>query len=186
MTIFSVLESGSLILPATSGRMRTIISMTAASLYCLNDSAFSRIASAVALPCASMIGGFGQTARLVRFGFGETGGFGDVGVGKTFGLGGGGRAGGFGFELEFRGVGQRLDFVTLGVGGLLHVGFEFALLAQDFLLLQFDLLLLLDDVAPALLRPSRAGRSCISANRRRGRLRLSSGSPPPGIARRSI
>src|SRR5437016_3507431 len=55
MTIFSVLLSGSLILPATSGIIRTIISITAASLYCLNDSAFCCIAEAVALPCASMM-----------------------------------------------------------------------------------------------------------------------------------
>ena len=56
-----------------------------------------------------------------------------------------GGAGGLGFELEFGGVGQRLHSVTLGVGGFLDVGFQFALLAQNFLLLQLDLLLLLDD-----------------------------------------
>ena len=70
----------------------------------------------------------------------------DIGGGKTLGLGRGRGAGGFGFELEFRGVRQRLDAITLGVGGLLHVGFEFALLAENFLLLQLDLLLLLDDL----------------------------------------
>ncbi len=42
-------------------------------------------------------------------------------------------------------VGKRFHFVALGVGGLLYVGFELALLAHDFLLLQLDLLLLLDD-----------------------------------------
>ena len=36
--------------------------------------------------------------------------------------------------------------VTLGVGGLLHGRFEFALLAENFLLLQLDLFLLLDDL----------------------------------------
>ena len=46
---------------------------------------------------------------------------------------------------NLRRVGQGFDAVALGIGGLLHVGFEFALFAQDFLLLQFDLLLLLDD-----------------------------------------
>ncbi len=48
--------------------------------------------------------------------------------------------------MELARVGERFDFVALGVGGLLHVGFEFALLALDFLLLQLDLLLLLDDL----------------------------------------
>ncbi len=90
-------------------------------------------------------GGLGQTARLVGVGFGQAGGFDDVGGGEALGLGGGGRAGGFGFQLELGGVGQGLDAVTLGVGRFLHVGFQFALFAQDFLLLQFDLLLLLDD-----------------------------------------
>ena len=104
-------------------------------------------------------GGFGQTARLVRFGFGHTGGLDDVGAGKTGRLGRGRRAGGLGFQLEFLRVGQRLDLVTFGVGGFLDGGFEFALFAQDFLLLQFNLFLLLDDAAPALPRPSRAGRS---------------------------
>src|SRR5258708_4427545 len=75
-------------------------------------------------------GGFGQTARFVGFGFGDAGGLGNIGIGKAFGLGGGRGAGGLGFELEFRGVGERLDPVAFGVGGLLDVGFEFALLAH--------------------------------------------------------
>ena len=54
--------------------------------------------------------------------------------------------GGLGLQLELAGVGQRLDLVALGVGRLLHVGFQLALLAHDFLLLQLDLLLLLDDL----------------------------------------
>src|SRR5215467_14712341 len=54
ITILSVFASGSLILPATSGRIRIIISTTAASLYCLNDSALTLMASAVAFPCASI------------------------------------------------------------------------------------------------------------------------------------
>src|SRR5205807_6457743 len=65
MTIFSVFESGSLILPAISGRMRMIISMTAASLYSLNESAFIRIASAVALPWASIIAASARPRALL-------------------------------------------------------------------------------------------------------------------------
>src|ERR1043166_2637748 len=53
--------------------------------------------------------------------------------------------GGFSFELEFGRVGQRLDLVTLGIGGFLDVRFQFALFAENFLLLQLDLLLLGDD-----------------------------------------
>ena len=145
MTIFSVLDSGSLILPAISGRTRTIISMTAASLYCLKRLGLQlhRLGGRLALGLDD--GGLGQTARLVGIGFGQTGGLDDVGGGKTLGLGGGSGAGGLGFELEFGRVGQRLDAVTFGVGGFLHGGFQFALFAQDFLLLQFDLFLFLDD-----------------------------------------
>ena len=91
-------------------------------------------------------GSFGQTARFVRIGFGQTGRFHDIRAGKTRGLGRGRRTSSFGFELEFFCVRQRLDLVALGIGGLLHAGFEFALLAKNFLLLQFDLFLLLDDL----------------------------------------
>ncbi len=146
MTIFSVLDSGSLILPATSGSTRTIISITAASLYCLKDSALTRIASAVALPCASMTAASARPRALFASASAIPVALDNVGARKTGGLGGGRRAGGLGFQLELPGVGQRLDLVALGVGGLLHVGFQFALFAHDFLLLQLDLLLLLDDL----------------------------------------
>ena len=42
-----------------------IISTTAASLYCLNDSAFIRIASAVDLPCASMMAASAKPRALL-------------------------------------------------------------------------------------------------------------------------
>ena len=106
-----------------------------------------------------MTDGFRQTARLVRIGFGETGRLHDIRAGKTRRLRRGRGTGGFGFQLEFPRVRQRLDFVTLGVGGFLHGRFQFALLAENFLLLQLDLFLLLDDLHLHLLRPSRAGRS---------------------------
>jgi len=48
-------------------------------------------------------------------------------------------------KLELRSGGEGFDFIPLGIGGLLHIGLELALLAHDFLLLQLDLLLLLDD-----------------------------------------
>src|SRR5262249_5489341 len=96
-------------------------------------------------------GGFGQPARLVGLRFGQAGGFRDFRVGEPGLLGGRGRAGGFGLELEFFGVGQRLDPVALRVRRLLHQGFEFALFAQDLLLLEFDLFLFLHDVDLDLL-----------------------------------
>ena len=98
-----------------------------------------------------MTDGFGQTARLVGLRLGQTGGLDHIGRGETFGLGGRGSAGGFCFELEFGGVGQSLDPVTFGIGRLLHVGFQFALFAQDFLLLQLDLLLFVNDTDLHLL-----------------------------------
>ena len=90
-------------------------------------------------------GRFGEAAGFLGFGFGDAGGFGNVGIRKAVGLRSGSRAGGLGFELEFPSVSQRFDFVAFGVGRFLDVRFQFALFAQDFLLLQFDLLLLFDD-----------------------------------------
>src|SRR5204863_4703035 len=87
-----------------------------------------------------------KTARSVGFSFGQTGGFIHFGGSKAFGLGGGSGSSGFGLKLEFGGGGERFHLVALGVGRLLHVGFQLALLAQDFLLLELDLFLLLDDV----------------------------------------
>jgi len=55
MTILSVLASGSLIRAAISGRTLTSSSMTAASLYCWKARALRRVASALALHCASMM-----------------------------------------------------------------------------------------------------------------------------------
>jgi hypothetical protein len=86
----------------------------------------------------------GQTARLVRIGFGHAGGFDDVGACKTGRLGRGSGARRLGFELEFFRVGQRLDLVTLGIGGFLDGGFELLLLALELLQLQLDALGALD------------------------------------------
>ena len=61
-------------------------------------------------------------------------------------MGRGRGAGSLGFQLKFRCVCERFNLVTLGVGGLLDVGFELTLFAQNFLLLQLDLFLLLNDL----------------------------------------
>src|SRR5216117_668794 len=64
MTIFSIFASGSLMRPAMSGSTLTSSSMTAASLYCWNASAFRRVASAVALPCAMMMSAWARPLAL--------------------------------------------------------------------------------------------------------------------------
>src|SRR5207253_4129260 len=87
----------------------------------------------------------GQPAGFVGFSFSKAGRFIDVRRRETFGFGGGGCAGSLGLELKLGRSRQRFDFVTLGVGWLLHVGFQLALFAQNFLLLQLNLLLLLND-----------------------------------------
>ena len=145
MTIFSVLDSGSLILPAISGITRMIISMTAASLYCLNDSALTRIASAVALPCASMTAAWARPRALFASASARPVAFTTSAPAKPVALVAEAAPAASVSSWNFLRVGQRLDLVTFGVGGFLHGGFEFALLAQNFLLLQFDLLLLLHD-----------------------------------------
>ena len=120
--------------------------MTAASLYCLNDSALTRIASAVALPCASMTAASARPRALFASASAIPVALATSALAKPVALVAEAAPAASVSSWNLRGVGQRLDLVALGVGGLLHVGFEFALLAQDFLLLQLDLLLLLDDV----------------------------------------
>ena len=100
--------------PVPAGCAR-IISMTAASLYCLKDSAFKFIALAVAAPWASISRKPSQTsAGLVGIGLGrQTAASVDVRGSEALGFGGGGIAGRFGFELKLSGVGQGFHAVSV-------------------------------------------------------------------------